>query len=486
LFGRLSVFAGGFDLGAAEAVVLGDPIERDDVLPVLSRLINKSLVAAEPTRPHTTRYRMLDTIREYALEKLQLGGEAQWRQRHADYFIGWTVEATKLLGSQEQVSWLRRIDEEQPNIRVALEWTLTEQPDGALRLAAAMGSYWWMGRHFAEGLESLTRALELETSNPQARAAALAARARLSRRRGDYVTAKEDARECAEIARQARLHHELSRALTMLGIVAANEGDLHAAAPFFREARQVAEEVGDVERVASSLNNMAMIESSLGQHAEAMAHAERALTKAELVGDRWLRAQMLDTSGRIQLRLRNFDDAIRRYAEAIRISAEFQDTVNIADCIEGMALIADAHGDLPRALTLLSAVDSIRALSGAVSVPEWIGEARETQARVTAKLTRNVFEEARRRGAGMTTDEAIRFALGTAETDRRDGATRLTGREIQVARLIAEGLTNGEVAGRLRIADRTVDAHVEHIRNKLGLRSRTQIAVWAKERLGTD
>jgi non-specific serine/threonine protein kinase len=84
----------------------------------------------------------------------------------------------------------------------------------------------------------------------------------------------------------------------------------------------------------------------------------------------------------------------------------------------------------------------------------------------------------------MTMEEAVRFALGGSPVDRRDSATTLTAREVQVANLIAEGLTNGEVAQRLRIAARTVDAHVEHIRNKLGLRSRSQIAVWAHERLG--
>jgi non-specific serine/threonine protein kinase len=483
LFARLSVFAGGFDLAAAEAVTPGDSVHVDGVMPLLSQLVNKSLVIAEPTRPLTTRYRMLDTIREYAQEKLQQSGEAGLRRKHADYFADWTTSATKQLGSLDQVTWLRRLDEEQANIRLALEWSLSEQADNALRLAAAMGAFWWMHRSLTEGFEWLSRALDVETSIREFRAAALVARARLSRRKGDYAAAERDAEECAAISRQLGLKLELARALTMLGIITSHRGDLEAAARYFDESKKLAEQEGDRDRLASSLNNLAMIESGMGRQDLALPHMERALAIADEIGDRFLKATLLETAGRIHLRLGNHDVARRHYAEALTIASEFQDTVNIADCLEGFALIAGR--DSSRAVILVSAAEKLRAATGATRTLEWSTEVVEGIAAARGKLGPNASETARRQGGAMSIEEAVRFALGVPAIDRRDGTERLTDREIQVARLVAQGLTNGEVAQRLRIAARTVDSHVEHIRNKLGLRSRSQIAVWAHERLGS-
>lgn len=482
LFARLGVFAGGFDVAAAEAVVHGDPIGVDEVLPLLSRLVNKSLVVAEPARPQTTRYRMLDTIREYAQEKLQQSGEAEWRRRHADYFADWCTGAARLLVSLDQVLWLQRIDEEQANIRLALEWSLSEQPDTALRLAAAMGSFWWMRRSLGEGFEWLSRALEVETTNREYRAAALVARARLSRRRGDYATALRDAEECSAISRELGLKLELARALTMMGIVTSHNGEHEAAARFFDEAKRLAEAEGDRERLASSLNNLAVNESARGNLDVALDHIVRASAIADETGDKFLKANILDTVGRINLRLGNHEIARRSYRESLTISSDFKDTMNIADGLEGLALMAG--GDAVRAVVLVSAAEAIRASSGAEPTHEWSVEVVEGIAGAKARLGRNGTDAARRQGMAMTMEEAVRFALGESAVDRRETSTSLTAREVQVAKLIAEGLTNVEIAQRLRMADRTADAHVEHIRNKLGLRSRSQIAVWAHERLG--
>lgn len=484
LFSRLAVFAGGFEVGAAEAVVCGDPIEVDDVLPLISRLVNKSLVVAEPARPHTTRYRLLDTIREYALEKLQQSGEGQWRRKHADYFTDWCARATEKLRSLEQVMWLRRMDEEQANIRLALEWSLSEQPEDALRVAVSMGAFWWMRRSLGEGFDWLTRVLEVESSNREVRAAALVTRARLSRRRGDYVTARHDAEESAAISRELGLIPDLARAVTILGILSSTVGDLASAAKYFNESYELAERLGDRDRLASSLNNIALVEAALGDHKSALAKAERASEAAVEIGDRFLKANVLDTVARINFYLGNREIARSSYTEALTISSEFHDTTNIADCLEGMALLALSGGDASRTIVLISAAEALRAATGELRNAEWSRDVVEGEARAKAKLGRSAVETARRQGAAMSMEEAVRFAVGAAALDRRDGTSRLTDRETEVARLMATGLTNAELAARLGISARTVDAHIEHIRNKLGLRTRSQIAVWTHERLG--
>lgn len=484
MFARLGVFAAGFDLDAAEAVVHGDPVAREDVLPILSRLVRKSLVVADAGRPGATRYRMLDTIREYAQEKLQQSGEAEWRSRHSDYFVSWSKDASKQLVSLEQVTWLRRFDEEQANLRLALEWSLAEQPDNALRLAAALGTYWWMRRNLRESFEWLTRALDVPTAHRDLRATALIARARLSRRHGEYESARRDAEESAAIARELGLKADLARALAVLGIVASHFGDSKRAFECFSEARDLALELGDSERLAASLNNLALVESATGNNSGALATVVDAARAADQSGDRFLKANILHTVGQIHFRLGKRADARRHFEEALAMSSEFEDTMSIADCLEGLALVAESEGDPRRMLTLTSAAEALRAITGAQRVAELAHDVLAGQAKARAAISQAAAEAAERHGARMRVDEAVSFALGRTSTVQRNGSTRLTDREIQVARLIASGLTNGEAAARLRISERTVDAHVEHIRNKVGLRTRTQIAVWAKERLG--
>ncbi len=485
LFARLGVFAGGFDLAAAEAIVPDESIAADDVFPLLSRLINKSLVVAEPTVRETTRYRLLDTIREYALEKLQQEGEAAWRRRHADYFTAWAAGASKKLFGREQEVWAQRIDDEQPNIRLALEWSLSEQPDNALRLAGAMGSYWWMRRTLGEGFEWLTRATEVVTSDVEYRPAALVARARLARRRGDYETAVADANAAASMARRLGLKRELAQAVTMLGIAASHDGDLAKAKRYFEETTKLSADSGDRDRLSAALNNIAMIESVMGDQDSAMRKANEAEAVADELGDRFLKSNVLDTVARIHFRLGHIDVARAKYSEALLMASDFQDMMNVADCLEGFALLAMVAGDATRALVLEAAAGAQRTSAGADITPEWSKEVLDSIERAKAKVGPTAAEAATRRGAAMTMKEAVAYALGETTGARRDGGMRLSDREIQVARLVAEGLTNGEVGGRLRISERTVDAHVEHIRNKLGLRTRAQIAVWAKERLGT-
>jgi predicted ATPase/DNA-binding NarL/FixJ family response regulator len=484
LYARLGVFAGGFDLSAAEAVVAGDPISVEDVFPVLSRLVRKSLVVAEPARPETARYRMLDTIREYALERLQGAGQSRWRQKHAEYFAQWAVDATAGLAGADQVRWLRMIDEEAPNLRLALEWSLGEESDSALRIAAAMGRYWFIRGRLLEGLDWLGRALDVPSDSLEVRVVALIERAVLSRRVGEFATASMHATEAAELARRLGMDRELARAVNTLGILASHAGSLDGALQHFREGAEIAQRSGSRRGVASGLSNLALIESARGDHSSAQEHVAGALEVARELGDRHLFANILDTVARINFRLGRLKIATEQWREAISISAEFEDGMNIADCLEGCSLLAMAGNDAVRAVVLVAAADAIRARYGAERTAEWAVEVDESQARAVAKLGAKSTESARDIGAAMTLREAVGFALG-AETRRGDGHGPLTDREAEVARLIANGMTNADVGEHLGISERTVDAHVEHIRNKLGLRSRTQIAVWSRERLGT-
>jgi predicted ATPase/DNA-binding CsgD family transcriptional regulator len=483
LFARLALFAGGFDVAAAEAVAPLAPPDTGGVLRVLSRLVDKSLVVAEPVGPRRTRYRMLDTIREYALEKLQQGDEADVRELHARHYVTWCAKAGSELGAGDQVGWLSRIDEELPNIRLALGWAIIEKPDDALRLAAAMGPYWHMRRQ-REGVQWLDQVLDLPTSSLDSRAVALLARGRINWRHGETSGPKRDAEECAQLSRSLGLKDVLTSALNILGLLRISAGDWSGADRHLEQVLHLSRELGNQQGIATSLNNMALGASARGDNKAAAAMLEQALEAARSHGNRFLLAVVLDSLARVRLRSGAFEAARMIYREAISISLEMADQLNIAVCLEGFALLALADGDPARMVTLAAAARGFRTYLENKATPDWTEEVTNGLETARAKLSPNAANAAWQQGAAMNIQEAVDYAIGAGPAAISTNGSPLTGRERQVALLIAEGLTNPEIAKSLRIADRTADAHVEHIRNKLGLRSRSQIAVWAHERLG--
>ncbi|HET6310511.1 MAG TPA: LuxR C-terminal-related transcriptional regulator [Candidatus Nitrosotalea sp.] len=484
LLARLSIFTGGFDLPAAEAVAQEEPLDAGGVLPVLSRLVDKSLVTAEPVGSKRTRYRMPDTIREYALEKLQHGDEAEARRLMAAYYVDYCNRAAMQLRGSDPLLWLGRLDEEQANIRLALGWTLIEQPDSALRLAAAMGIYWHMRRHFAEAAEWLDQTLELPTASLEARAAALWIRARIRWRQGEYAGAKRNAQESADLCRSLDMPFELCGALTVLGLVAAAVGDYVSAEGYHEEALELARGLNDREAVARSLNNLGLIASARGDHQRGRTLLEEAVGEHRLAGTLVSTAGILDSLARINLLLGDNNAARSRYVEALEAAMRFGDTLYLAECLEGIALLALTEDDAGRTLTLMGAASVIRKGVAVLAMPDWKAHIDQGLATARARLEPARADAAWKQGASMSVQEAITYASGATPLPTRVDGNPLTDRETQVAALIAEGMTNFEIAQRLHIAARTADAHVEHIRNKLGLRSRSQIAVWAHERLG--
>jgi non-specific serine/threonine protein kinase len=483
VFVKLAIFAGGFDLAAAEGIVQGDSMEGSDVLAVITRLVDKSLVIADSHGIGTTRYHLQETIREYALEKFQRSDEAALRRLHAHYFCEFCDLASRNLPSPEMARWIRRLDDEQTNIRLALAWCFAEQPVDFVRLAASMTGYWLMRGRFAESLEWLDQAIDLETSSWEARAAALVGRARMRERIGDYDGSRRDCDECLRISRKFGLTMMISRALNVIGVLSAIEGNLKKAERYFLETVNAAAQLDDRIWIARTRSNLAMIRSRRGDHEGARVELEKVVEILEAEGDPYGAGVVMDSLGQVSLSLNMFAAARDYYLRSIAISAEFDDGMNIAISLEGLGLVALAEGDPTRMIRLASAANALRAIRGGRPDPDWTKPVEEGLAGARAMLSRQAADAAWRQAAGFDMQEAISYAIGKAAAPATSPGSPLTGREKQVAALIAEGLTNSQVAGRLKIAGRTADAHVEHIRNKLGLRSRSQIAIWAHERL---
>ncbi|HEV3102783.1 MAG TPA: tetratricopeptide repeat protein [Candidatus Dormibacteraeota bacterium] len=483
LLARLSVFAGGFDLAAAEAIAISESIDARAVLPLLSRLVNKSLVVADHGETQRTRYRMLDTIREYAADKLQPEDENYIRRKHCGYYVHWCGRANAELRSHEQVAWLKRMDDEQGNIRLALEWSIAEDTADALRLVGSMDRYWSMRGHLAEALDWLDRALVSSVSDAEPRSLAHLARAHIRWLHGDYQPAQADALVCMDLCRALPLSSTRVTAITLLAILSSGEGDWVSAMHLHEEAFQLAWQLNDPVLIASSLNNLGLIAMERGDHEVARGRLEQALNAFRQAGDRFTIALTLDSLARVNVNLGAHEEARANYMEALTISHHFQDSVNASISLDGLARLETFDGKAQRAVQLSSAAQSLRKGIGIEPVPELKQQIDATLSDAREKLSREVAEAAWRQGAAMNMEEAIRFATGAPASKPGSDGSPLTAREKQVALLIAEGRTNSEIAGRLKMADRTADAHVEHIRNKLGLRTRSQIAVWAHERL---
>ena len=484
LLTRLSLFAGGFNLAAAEAVAEADPPVSGGVVSVLSRLVDKSLVSADAADSKRTRYRMLDTIREYALEKLQHGDKADARRLMIRYYVSYCTLAADGLRGGDAAPWLKLLDEEQANIRLALGWSMVEQPDDALRIAAAMGFYWHRRRQFIEGAEWLGQALELPSSSLDARAAALWSRSRIRLRHMDYAGARRDAEEAADLGRSLDLPAELSGALTILGLVSIAEGDEAGAVGYHQEALVLSRQQNDREGIARSLNNLGLIASAQGDHSRGKTLLEEAVNELRMAGSRAITPGILDSLARINLLMGDHAAARTGYTKSLELSMQSGDTLYVAECMEGLALLAIAENDPARTLRLVAASSVLRQASGARPLPDFQRHVDQGVATAREQLGPQESEAAWEEGARMNAGDAVRYASGAAPPAKRIDTGPLTDRETQVASLIANGLTNAEISKQLRMASRTADAHVEHIRNKLGLRTRAQIAVWAHERLG--
>jgi non-specific serine/threonine protein kinase len=349
-----------------------------------------------------------------------------------------------------------------------------------------MGPYWNMRGHIEEGLGWLDRAVELETSTLQARPMALLARARIRVRHGEgeYAGARRDAEETLELSRRLELGLDVSSAaLSVLGVLSGITDDRAAADRYHEQALELARQCGDHLRVAACLNNLALMASARGENDVARTRLEEALSEAKGIGDTYLTAQIIDSLALVTMRSGDRAEARRHYSDALAIALEFEDSFTIANILEGVALLAIAEGNAGLTVRLMSAANGLRAAIGSEPTPDWNLEVAEGLRAARAKLGRQAADAAWREGAALSMKEAVRMATGGSAQPGGNGRTVLTAREKQVATLIADGLTNLEIAARLKMADRTADAHVEHIRNKLGLRSRAQIALWAHERL---
>jgi predicted ATPase len=409
LFGRLSVFVGGWTLAAAESVCHGE--EGDDMLPVLGSLADKSLVV--DTGSHVRRFTMLQIVREYALERLVAAGEEDdLRRRHAAYFAGVAEEAEPELNGPSQDVWAARLDAERDNFRAALAFAL-ESGDGltALRLAGALRRLWLLHADLSEGRAALEAALAAAPDAPLvSRAKALNGLGVLSAEDGDIEAAEQAFEESLEVARRLDDDGRRMAVLTNLGNIAFFRQDFDRARDLYDEGGRLAVKLGSTFNAATAAHDLGLIELALGNVDAAIARCEEALALARVGGTPQLVAACLRSLAAAIVIRGDLGRAQELVEESLAIVRRLNEPRAVAECLETAAGIAAAGGDGARAAALFGAANAVLASIGTTPTPErqpWI-EVYQQAARL--KLEPGRFEEELERGASLTLDEAIELA----------------------------------------------------------------------------
>jgi predicted ATPase/DNA-binding CsgD family transcriptional regulator len=538
VFQRLAVFVGGWGLHAAEHVCSGSTVDRDDVLAHLTGLVDASLVQVEE-RDERARYRLLEPVRQYAHRCLRASGELEAvRRQHAEFFLSyaerWEHDAN--YGGPGRQTAFAALEREQDNLRATLQWCLEHgDAEKGIFLGRALWTYWvirglntegrtWMSQlaalpdavkapavqAVAQGIEATlawrqgdyaeAKALLVPVSQLLPQAQVHAPRlvhsvpsdlASIAQREGDHAIARMHFEEALAAARAAGLRVDEALSLQSLGGQALLEGDYPRARALCEESLAIARAAGDAWAMGAPPRVLGWLSFLQGDVAVSHELLEQAVRGSRLAGDRRRLAMALDFMALVATATGQFSKAGEAFSESLQLREDVGNRADLADSLEGIAALAAAQGQPILALQLAGAAAGIRDRSGSSITPmrrtlldQWLSPLQQA-------LGQDVIGSAWETGRAIPVDQAVELALAATQPqpeqshqppgDSRQPGRELSPREQQVAALLAEGLTNREIADRLVITQRTVASHIEHILEKLGFASRHQVGVWVAE-----
>jgi predicted ATPase/DNA-binding CsgD family transcriptional regulator len=540
LLRRMAVFTTGCTLDMLEAFYAGELQPEETTINLISSLVNKSLAVAETTGRAQIRYRLLETIRQYLLEKLDQSGEAEtWRDRHLDLFLTRAEEAMPKLGGTYQQLWLNWLDDEHDNLRAALAWALESEKgsrqeiarlESGLRIASALMYYWGMKGELQEGLGWFRRLLAradnrisldvrvnaivfasflamfhgdgqlslkygreavvlAEAAGSEGKpilAFALAGLASGEKTAGDYSAAFETGERVLQLYRELGPPLHLGMALLSQGEIAFYMGNYAIARERWRESLSRAQKDQDAIRTAYSLNylgDLARMEQNYSEAASKYKKSEALLRELNTQG---YLASILGNQGFTLLHLGEVEPAWVKFHESMAIYQEVQNQRGTIDDLVGFAASAIQAGLPDSGVRLLAAAEALSGLPAASTWPATQMEFEQYLDLARAKLANSDFHKEQTTGRGLSLEQAVAFAMNlsfpttpvVAEPIQTEHAAGLTKRELEITGLIGQGMTNGEIADKLVLSKRTVETHISHILAKLGLAGRAQIMRW--------
>jgi predicted ATPase/DNA-binding CsgD family transcriptional regulator len=486
---RLAVFPADFGLDAAEAVAKGTSIDRSGVLELLSSLTEKSFVVRMPANA-VARYRMHETMREYALLKLrETDEEAASIGALIRFYSALCGVAEAAAQSVHVVEWLKRMDSEADNVRAALRHCLNG-PDHALGMSMVGSLLWyWTARATSEGAYWLDLFLERKEADLLALARALYARGFMAMTQGDATTAQAFLDEAEVNARTVGDLPLVARILAVSAGVRIMARDLEGAQTQLREAKTLArglDDPGADAMLALTEGFIALLDADL--ETVARVYSEWA-PRARDRGDVQTLSYLVSSYGFALLQSGQPDKAKTMFEESLGIERRLENRDMIVYQLDALACQAAMVGRPQRAARLLGAAESLQAETGIRLMRHLEPLLAQAKEALSAALTPAALEAETQAGRRMGRDEAVAYALDEKKAARPAGPPKATSgmplskRELEIAELVAQGLSNKEIATRAFLSERTIETHVSNILDKLGVNSRVEISTWVAQEL---
>jgi predicted ATPase/class 3 adenylate cyclase len=454
LFGRLSVFSGGRTLEAIEEIC--DPEGELETLEGVESLLEKSLLRQEEGVEREPRFVMLETVHEYAREKLQESGEEQEIKRaHAQYFLALAEEGESEVRGPEAAKWLERLEAEHDNMREALSWSLGQEKELGLRLAGALWRFWWLRSHYSEGRRWLENALAVDgRGSPSARAMALAgigeiashqgdldqaqeaceeglkllaheasqakiylllSLGKVARLREDYKWATQVNEESVALSREMRDAWGLASSLLSSAIVTQIQGDSEKATELYEESMNLFREWGDKQGLAFCSLNLGLVAITQGDLVRAQKLTEEAVALFRELGSRGDVSICLNNLGWIAFLRNDFGKAVDLYKQSLALAWDTGMYTVVLDDLVGFACLAGAQGDAVRAAQLSGAAEALHEATGYPQDPISHAEMEPYLALGRSQIHEAEWAKAWEEGRTKTLEEAVSYALEVEE-----------------------------------------------------------------------
>ena len=484
---RVSVFAGSFDLDAAEAVCAGEGIAARSVIDLVDGLVAKSILSHAAGNAKA-RYRLLDTIGEFGLQKLRAeGGERPFRSRHRDWYAA--LAARREAFGPRRAEWISDLDADHENLRAAIEFCMSDVREVAAgaKLACHLWRYWETHGHLTEGRRIMAALLDQLDETAAVRPRALWVAGFLALVQGDAARARALLEAALAAARRAGDVQDVAYASSFLGYAMYYLGEEDQGHALAENALELHQQAGDQVGVVLAQMQFGYIHLCAGEARSAADWFGKCAHTCDSSGNSWYHAYARWGLGVAALLLADPGAAAGLVRAALDSMRKLDDPMGVVLCLDALAWIDAAHDQAPRALTLLAAADAAWAAIPATPQPVLREHHDAALAAARDAVPESAFAAAVAEGSAMSQAQAIACALGEpaqpkARSDAGPAAAHrgpLTRREQDVAVLVARGLSNGEIAGELVISVRTVETHVQHIMDKLGVSTRAQIAAWS-------
>ena len=495
---RLSIFVGGASLEAVEAICVGGEIESVEVVETISHLVDKSLVTASRLERGETRYRLLETIREYALEKLaESQDKINIQNKHLEYFVQFGEEGDRKIKGAEQIIWYERLEDEYNNLHAALKWALeSKNIEAGLRLSNSLVYFWFVHGHIMENVIWLEKFLDQKQNVPSV----LKAWSLLNHGVMLRVSTVDDDKSMLLHEKSLRLFRELgdhrgiSFALNMMGVIGLQKIEPVKTEKLLTESLALQRELGDPWGIAFTMQNFPPLALQKNDLEKAKKYAEETVLWFERAGDQRGVARSLEDFAEIAQLEGNPAHAVALMAKSLPKLITLGDRGAVAEVLENLIISFAALHKYKMGALLIGTTEALREEMGTSHNRFEYKNYPKAVAKIQKNLSESNFNRNRSKGRGLSLEQIVDYVMGESNlpatkaepTPEENVWFQLTTRERDVMRLLAEGHSNLEIAQKLFLSEKTIRNHISNIYRKLQITSRGEAILLARKLISTS